>query len=150
MINLKKILVPVDFSESSRLALKYAASLAAEYGSQIHCLHVIEEESFHPGNLSDPLETSAKWEKRSTELLNEFVKNGFGDFDVIRRVQGGMVFETILKYCTDQEINLIILGAHGQGSVVDSWLGGNSYQITRKAPCPVLTVKTREQGFLNP
>ena len=100
MITLKKILVPIDFSEGAELSTKYAASMAAEYGSQIHLLHVIEEEALHPGNLDDPLNTKEKWEKEGMKRLDEFAPPSLKDFDVIKTVRGGPVYETILDYAT--------------------------------------------------
>lgn len=148
MIKINKILVPVDFSEGSELALRYAATFASEYGAQIHLLNVIEEEVLHAGNLGDPLETSTKWHEQNMKLLEGFVPAKFNDFDIIKKVRGGLVYETIINYAKDNEISLIIIGAHGKTGFIDSWLGGNSYEIARKSPCAVLTVKPQGRGFV--
>jgi len=148
MIKINKILVPVDFSEGSELALRYAATFASEYGAQIHLLNVIEEEVLHAGNLGDPLETSTKWHEQNMKQLESFVPAKYNDFDIIRKVQGGLVYETIINYAKDNEISLIIIGAHGKTGFIDSWLGGNSYEIARKSPCAVLTVKPQGRGFV--
>ncbi len=148
MIKINKILVPIDFSEGSELALRYAATFASEYGAQIHLLNVIEEEVLHAGNLGDPLETSTKWQEQNMKQLESFVPAKYNDFDIIRKVQGGLVYETIINYAKDNEISLIIIGAHGKTGFIDSWLGGNSYEIARKSPCAVLTVKPQGRGFV--
>jgi len=148
MIKINKILVPIDFSEGSELALRYAATFASEYGAQIHLLNVIEEEVLHAGNLGDPLETSGKWHDQNMKQLESFVPAKYNDFDIIRKVQGGLVYETIINYAKDNEISLIIIGAHGKTGFIDSWLGGNSYEIARKSPCAVLTVKPQGRGFV--
>jgi len=149
MINIKKILVPVDFSDGSQLAMKYAASFALEFASQVHIIHVIEEEALHPGNLDDPLHVMKEWEQEQSKKLDEFTQNLFKDFDVVRAVRGGLVFEAILEYSKEKEIELIIMGAHGQSGYMDAWLGGTSYEVARKANCPVLTIKPSGQGFVN-
>lgn len=148
MIKINKILVPVDFSEGSELALKYAATFASEYGAQIHLLNVIEEEVLHAGNLSDPLETSSKWHEQNQKLLDKFVPAKYSDLDIVKRVQGGLVYESIINYAKENEVSLIIIGAHGKSGFIDSWLGGNSYEIARKSPCAVLTVKPQGRGFV--
>ncbi len=148
MIKINKILVPVDFSEGSELALRYAATFASEYGAQIHLLNVIEEDVLHAGNLGDPLETSTKWHEQNMKQLESFVPAKYNDFDIIRKVQGGLVYEAIINYAKDNEISLIIIGAHGKTGFIDSWLGGNSYEIARKSPCAVLTVKPQGRGFV--
>ncbi len=148
MIKISKILVPVDFSEGSELALRYAATFASEYGAQIHLLNVIEEEVLHAGNLSDPLETSSKWHEQNRKQLDSFVPAKFSDLDIVKRVEGGLVYETIINYAVENEVSLIIIGAHGKTGFIDSWLGGNSYEIARKSPCAVLTVKPQGRGFV--
>lgn len=148
MIKFDKILVPVDFSEGSKLALRYAATFASEYGAQIHLLNVIEEEVLHAGNLSDPLETAAKWEKQNQKLLKEFVPEKLNDLDIIKTVKGGLVHETIIEFAKEKGVSLIVIGAHGKSGFIDSWLGGTCYEIARKSPCAVLTVKPQGKGFV--
>lgn len=148
MIKFNKILVPVDFSEGSELALRYAATFASEYGAQIHLLNVIEEEVLHAGNLGDPLETSAKWEQENVKKLAEFIPKKLNDLDIIKKVIGGLVHETIIDYAKETEVSLIVMGAHGKSGFIDSWLGGTSYEVARKAPCAVLTVKPQAKGFV--
>jgi nucleotide-binding universal stress UspA family protein len=149
MIKFNKILVPVDFSEGSELALRYAATFASEYGAQIHLLNVIEEEVLHAGNLSDPLETKAKWEKQNIERLKKFVPEKLNDLDIIKNVRGGLVHEVIIDYATEKDVCLIVIGAHGKSGFIDSWLGGTSYEVARKSPCAVLTVKPQAKGFVS-
>ena len=149
MITLKNILVPVDFSDSAKLAFRYAASLANEFGSKIHLLHVIPEENIHVGNLEDPLQTAKKWALESAGQLEAFVDSPYRGLPIEKHVKGGMVAETIFDFANQQEIDLIIMGARGQSGLVDSLLGGISYEVARKAPCPVLTVKPTGHGFVS-
>jgi universal stress protein A len=150
MIKINKILVPVDFSESSGLALSYAATMASEYGAQIHLLNVIEEEALSAGIMGDPLNTARRWEEENMKRLIEFIPEPYNDLDLIKIIRGGLVYETIIDYAKEIEANLIILGAHGKSGYIDSWLGGTSYEVTRKSPCAVLTVKPTAKGFLAP
>lgn len=149
MIDIKKVLVPIDFSEGSKLALRYAATFAAEYGTQIHLLNVIEEEALHAGHLGDDaLNTANKWEKENMARLKDFIPSKINDFDLIKTVKGGLIYETIIDYAKEEEVNLIIMGAHGKSGYIDAWLGGTTYEIARKAPCAVLTVKPTGKGFV--
>ena len=149
MINLKRILVPVDFSDCAKLSLIYAASFAVEYAAEIHLLHVIEEEILHPGNMDDPLKTSAKWEAESLERMNSFIPAHLRDFDYKKTVIGGIIYEKILEHVDKENIDLIIMGARGQSAQVEFFLGGTSYEVARKANCPVLTVKPQAHGFVS-
>ncbi|MBR4328988.1 MAG: universal stress protein [Candidatus Riflebacteria bacterium] len=148
MINLKTILVPIDFSLSSQTALDYAAAFGADFGAQIHLLCVVEEESLTANIGGDPLNTRDSWRKENLKKLNEFVPAKYQDLDIIKRVEGGLTYEAILKYAQENNIDLIIMGANGQTGFIESWLGGTTYEVARKAPCAVLTVKPEGFGFI--
>jgi len=149
MIKINKILVPVDFSEGSALALRYAATFACEYGAQIHLLNVIEEEVMQAGSLSDTLNTTDKWEEQNKKLLEEFVPKELNNLDIIKRVQGGLVYESIIDYARENEVSLIIIGAHGRSGILTTLLGDTSYAVTRQADCPVLTVRPTQRTFID-
>lgn len=148
MINLKSILVPVDFSLGSKTALDYAASFGADFGSQIHLLCVVEEESISSNIGGDPLNTKERWRKENLKKLDEFIPEKYRDLDILKRVEGGLTYEAIIKYAKENDINLIIMGSNGQTGFIESWLGGTTYEVTRKAPCAVLTVKPEGFGFI--
>lgn len=157
MIHLKKILVPVDFSDVARHALHYAASFCAEYGAELHLLHVIEEEVLHPGFLTEdehpeggrPVNVMQKWEQEGMERLDEFAGPLLRTFELKKHVQGGLVHEGILTYAQAHQIDLIVMGAHGNSGYIEAWLGGTAYEVARKANCPVLTVKPNERNFVD-
>lgn len=148
MIKINKILVPVDFSEGSELAVRYAATFACEYSAQVHMLNIVEEEGFQPGTLNDSLDTTSKWIEENQKQLSTFGTSKLKDLDVIRKVTGGMVYEQIISYAKENEIDLIIISSHGRTGFIESWLGGTTYEISRKAPCAVLTVKPEARGLI--
>lgn len=148
MINLKNILVPVDFSLGSKTALDYAAAFGADFGAQIHLLCVVEEESLTANIGGDPLNTASSWRKENLKKLDEFIPEKYRDLDILKRVDGGLTYEAILKYAKENQIDLIIMGSNGNTGFIESWLGGTTYEVTRKAPCAVLTVKPEGFGFI--
>ncbi len=148
MIQLKKILVPVDFSDCSKLALTYAASFSMEFGAEVHLLHVIEEETVHVGSLEDPRHIGEKWEKESLEKLGEFVDARFKELPIVMKATGGEITDTIFAYAQENNVDLIIMGARGQTGFVSTLLGSTTYDVARKAPCPVLTVKPYDHPFI--
>jgi nucleotide-binding universal stress UspA family protein len=149
MINLKSILVPVDFSLGSKTALDYAAAFAADFGAQVHVLCVVEEESLTANIGGDPLNTKDSWRKENLKKLDDFIPEKFKELDFLKRVTGGLTYEAIIKYAKDNDINLIIMGSNGQTGFIESWLGGTTYEVARKAPCAVLTVKPEGFGIIN-
>lgn len=138
---IKKILVPVDFSANSELAIAYAANLAEQYGAQIHLLNVVEEEALSIGIGGDPLNTVGRWKDQAMKQMDKFIPAAFRNIDFIKQVRGGLIYEAIIEYARDYEIGLIVMGAHGKSGFINSWLGSTTYEVSRKSPCAVLTVK---------
>ena len=143
-----KILVPVDFSSGSELAIQYAVKLAESFNAEIHLLNVVEENSISLGIGGDPLNTVERWKETALKQFDNFLPANVRSFDFIKQVRNGTVYEVIIDYARDYEINLIVMGSNGKTGFISSWLGGTTYEVTRKAPCAVLTVKPGERGFI--
>jgi nucleotide-binding universal stress UspA family protein len=156
MADLKKILVPTDFSEHSEHAAAYAVELARQYGAnQIHCIHV----SDIPADL---LATSAYYMTGPSEQfveqvrdegrrgLDAFVKKNFKDVPVKAVFLEGRPFVEIIRYARENEIDLIVISTHGRSGLKHALFGSVAEKVVRKAPCPVLVVKQEERDFVMP
>ena len=55
----------------------------------------------------------------------------------------------ILRYATEQEVDLIVIGTHGRGAIGHMLLGSVTERVVRKAPCPVLTVRHPQHEFVS-
>jgi len=156
MLNLKNILVPVDFSESSRLALAYGRLFCAEYGSNLILLHVVESFLDKEFSLYDPLnmrksmaqELVEPMKPELTEKIESHYHKLLSDLDYQIVFDAGDPSTVIKELVEEKDINLVIIGAHGQKGYEKEWLGTTAYNITRKVPCPVLTVKLMENEFI--
>ena len=144
MTAIHEILVPTDFSEPASAALDYAKSLAADFGSRLHLLHVISTPAIPWGvegtSLSWPtlladLETGAR------EQLKGLVP---ADDPLAGRVTmtaiAGVPVESILDYVTAHHIDLIVMGTHGRGLMGHMLLGSVAERVVRRSPVPVLTL----------
>lgn len=152
MINLKRILVPVDFSDGSALALNYGASFARQYGAEVHLLHVFEEEFMPPMPMEMPMTLPAAGgipQQDIHEQMRQFVGDGYKDLSIVTTVLGGNVATNIIEYAADNRIDLIIIGAHGRSGILTTLLGDTSYAVTRQADCPVLTVRDTQRTFID-
>ena len=152
MINLKRILVPVDFSDGSALAMKYAASFARQYSAEVHLLHVFEEEFMPPMPMEMPMTLPSGGEISRQDIheqMRQFVGDAYKDLSIVTTVFGGNVAANIIEYATDNRIDLIIIGAHGRSGILTTLLGDTSYAVTRQADCPVLTVKPTQRTFID-
>ncbi len=137
----KEILVPMDFSETSRHALAYAQTIAKALGASVHVLHVIldpysqawsvEVPEMNLGGLEDA------WLTHAQKRLDELTVDAPGD----RVVMTGQPFSEIIRYVEAHGIDLIVMGTHGLGGIEHMLLGSVAEKVVRKAPCPVLTVR---------
>ena len=152
MIQLKKILVPTDFSPHSEIALKYGCEFAEKFGAELHLLTVVQErigdvDAFYavPGNYAE--EVRAEAERRLATFLDPKWNNGR---QVTREAVSGVPFLEIIRYARGNAIDLIVMGTHGRGAVKHILMGSVAERVVRKAPCPVLTVRHPEHEFVMP
>lgn len=159
MIALKKILVPTDFSETSKLALRDARELASAYHGSLHVLHVVPDPSDQPWPVEIEAEASgssfSELTKQREDRANEQLKNLFSEKERqelgVRLVTHvGHPVSQILQYAKDQAVDLIVMGTLGRGTMKHTWhvsLGSVAERVVRQAPCPVLTVRQPEHEF---
>jgi len=152
MINIKKILVPTDFSEPGRTALRYAVEFADQFGSSVDLFHVIQAVpagamlSYRP---LDELQASMKAhaEEEMDKLHTEWSDYSF---PVQKIVVDGHPFVEIVRHAKKSDADLIIMGTHGRGAIAHMMLGSVAEKVIRKAHCPVLTVRDPEHEFIHP
>lgn len=153
MIALKNILVATDFSEASEVAVTYGRVLADAFGSRLHLIHVVPEAMALPwAAVTDGTslqEVQAQWERESATRLREELPVSLRDSDrVIFVTRAGDPVRQIVDYAKAEAIDLIVLGTHGRGFVAHVFLGSVAEHVVRRAPCPVLTVRHPQHGFL--
>jgi nucleotide-binding universal stress UspA family protein len=151
MIALKRILVPTDFSECSDAALKYARALNETFGATLHLLHVVQDPYTQPWAAEafpTPLgEMLVQWETQARQRLATLLPEGDRTGAVIATIVGSPFYE-IVRYATEQQIDLIVIGTHGRGPLGHMLLGSVAEKVVRKAPCPVLTVRHPQHEFV--
>jgi nucleotide-binding universal stress UspA family protein len=155
MIVLKTILVPTDFSDTSEVAVRYGKALADRFGAQLHLIHVVQEPFGQPWAVEAYGASLAAlqndWVNEARTRLEEVIppaeRARYGATLAI--VLGHPVVE-ILRYASEAQIDLIVLGTHGRGPLAHAVIGSVAERIVRKAPCPVLTVHHPEREFVLP
>ncbi len=151
MNNISKILVPIDFSNYSKNALRYAVSFAKQFNSKIYLVYVIEPviypSDFSMGQVSFP-SSDVEITDRAKEELNTLIKTEIGDTietDVI--IKTGKPFVEINETAAEEDIDLIIIATHGHTGMEHLLFGSTAEKVVRKAPCPVLTLREPIKGF---
>jgi universal stress protein A len=149
-VRLQKILVPVDFSDSSRKAVRYALAFVRQFNATILLLHVIEVVPPPPevliaesGLLAGRLHEEAK--KQLSEWRKETASRA-----VNVAVRTGSPCQEIVHVAAESAIDLIILGTHGRKGLAHFLLGSTAEQVVRRAPCPVMVVRVLEHDFVGP
>jgi nucleotide-binding universal stress UspA family protein len=127
MIHIHKILVPIDFSEASKMALNYGFSLAREFEARLVLAHVAPFDS-------------AAYEQAKVPLLDLVPAAFREEFDFETVVKAGDVREEILGIVGDKDIDLVIMGTRGRSYFERLILGSVTERMLRKLPIPVVTV----------
>lgn len=140
---MKKIIVPVDFSEHSEFALEAAAMIAQKQGSEIIALHMLEISDAILTYSSDEQQTKAFFflqlaEKRFQEFLD---KDYLKDVKVTPLVKHYKVFSEVNEVAKDQGADLIVMGSHGASGVKEFLVGSNTEKVVRHSDIPVLVIK---------
>lgn len=149
---LRRILVPVDFSEPSRRALDFAIPLATSFRAEITLLHVIDPVEIVGtpealGLLAGPyLDLLVRREDEGRKELERWVKRLRG-----RRIGAhavvvkGKPHKAIVETAERLRIDLIVMATHGLTGWSRLVLGSVAEKVVRLASCPVTTVGVRER-----
>ena len=146
MVEFRHILCPIDFSDTSIRALKYAAALAGWYESHLDVLHVVpafERAVAAPGTVVGGVghvTPAARCEDVVMDIRSAIDDAGAEATDHRALAQEGRVHETILNCAAAQPADLIVMGTHGRGGFNRLFLGSVTEKVVRTAPCAVLTV----------
>ncbi len=141
-IELQRVLVAYDFSDYSELALNYALSLAQEYQSELHLLHVLPPFTLRETEISwTPLGREGAYHKAAHRLQKAIPPEAHLWCKIKHAVSEGQPYREILAYAEKNNIDLICLGAHGAGFGMQALFGSNVDRVIRQAPCPVLVTR---------
>jgi nucleotide-binding universal stress UspA family protein len=153
-IEIKRILLPTDFSAYSATATKYACELVTKFDAELHLLHTLEVHlastpTFGMG-LALPRyvpESKAAAEKALAGVLDPQWAVGR---KVVQAVVEGSPKVEIIRYARTQEIDVIVLTTHGRTGLAHVLMGSVAESVVRTAPCPVLTVRPEGHQFVMP
>jgi len=152
MIKMKTILHPTDFSESSNYALKYAISLAREFESKLHLLHVVEDVStmlcLEPCPVMPVAPVMTEMENRARKALDQVLSpEARGAISTECALLRGVPFQEIIRYARQIQADIIVCGTHGRTGLKHLLFGSVAENVVRNSPCPVLSVRHPEHKF---
>ncbi len=149
--DIKKILVPIDFSDYSKSALKYAVNFCKNFNAEMILIYVVEPVIYPPdfsmGQIAIP-SVNAEWDERARQELDKLAKEEIPDSVPVKTIiKTGKPFLEIIENAGELDVDLIIIATHGRTGVEHILFGSTAEKVVRKAPCPVLTLREPIKGF---
>lgn len=140
----RNILVAYDFSKDSEQAFSTSLSIAQEFESNLHIVHVVEPTAYKdflkfPGAPGEPLPTDIH-DSLKEGLLELVPMEAFNWCEIQAEILVGKPYAEIVSYAGEKGIDLIALGVRGHGKVEEVLVGSTTDRVIRRAPCPVLSV----------
>ena len=142
----KKILIPTDNSKVSIEAAKQGLEIAKLMNSKVYVIYVVDIMPFVG------LPTEGFWESMK-EILEEEGKEAFNkiesiakefDIDIVSEILEGSPANEIVEYANKKNINLIVMGTSGKSGIDKLLLGSVAEKVSKRAQCPILLVKMKE------
>jgi nucleotide-binding universal stress UspA family protein len=154
---MKKILVPIDFSQGAKNALLVAAEIAYKNGATLEMLHV-NLAAIYSAPFSEYVAVSdyvvedrqydesaaSGLEKLKMELL---AMPTYSNLDIKTRVEEGYLHATVRNVVNEDDVDLVVMGTKGSAGMGEFLIGSNTEKVIRIAPCPVLAVPEHTQHF---
>ncbi|MBL7932601.1 MAG: universal stress protein [Bacteroidia bacterium] len=153
--NPSRILIPVDFSETSLLAIKHGAFIAQFTKADLSLLHVvnipyISQDLFLPTvNLEDQSNMERKAMQKLLELCQD-IKNEYG-VNTESIIKVGSPNREICDVAKEVKASLIIMGTHGYSPIQEILIGSTALKVITNAPCPTMAMSSTasHKGYNN-
>jgi nucleotide-binding universal stress UspA family protein len=148
------ILVPVDYSECSRAAVRSALEIAQRFDASIDIVHVWDR----PTYVSDVLMVGSQGQSQKSlvDLIRENAEKDMNDFlatlqfppgaRVSHRLISGEPASTIVEELAKGQHDLVVVSTHGRTGLAHLLLGSVTEKLVRLSPIPVLTVPAPDRG----
>lgn len=144
--DIKKILIPVDLSENSLLALEHGTFMAKLFKADMMLTHVVPNAGVF-GNKPNTIDSET--EKKLHQIANDIhIKNGC---KVDISIKHGKISKQVVEAAKEYGADIIILGTHGVSGFEEFFMGSNAFRVITESHCPVLSVQQHSQkmGFSN-
>ncbi|HYQ46609.1 MAG TPA: universal stress protein [Polyangiaceae bacterium] len=151
---IRRVMVPIDYSDNSKAALAYGAELALGFGASLDIVHVWDRPTYltdavmvqRPGEAHKPIGELIREnaERDMTEFLSEVSLPT--TLSISRRLVSGEPASALLAELKKGEHDLVVLSTHGRTGLAHLLLGSIAEKLVRLSPVPVLTVPVRSRS----
>ena len=149
MVDIKKILCAVDFSEASNEVADYTATLARAMSAEVLVLYVAPSLSQYVGFHVPPssIENFVKdIVAGADESMKNFLDTHFAGLTIKGEVATGYAAEEIIQVAEEEKADLIVMGTHGRKGIDRILFGSVAEKVVKTAKCPVLTIRPSSGG----
>jgi nucleotide-binding universal stress UspA family protein len=147
-IEKRNIIVPVDFSDQSKIALSQTYNLAKMANADITLLHVIDEALFKSilHLFKNNEEHEAMIREEAMSKLEEFARDARTKSGLVFncRVEKGKIYEVVTQVAEELDAMFIVMGTAGETSIKKKFIGSNAVRVIGDAHCPVITIKGQQ------
>jgi nucleotide-binding universal stress UspA family protein len=146
MPRIKKILAPTDFSDLSKVGLRYALEMARDESAEVIAYHVIDF-SADWSNRHRDYGPNWNWLAGSRHILDKFLAENFADCidlaEVRQVVEFGAPHKNIVEVAAREGVDMIVMSTHGRTGLDHFIMGSVAEKVLARAPCPVLILPRR-------
>jgi nucleotide-binding universal stress UspA family protein len=147
---MKKILVPTDFSEHAKYALKVAAQIAKKNDGEIFLLHMLElpHEAGDAIGSGHELPEIMLFKNAAINRLEDLMDDpSLEGLKVSEIIQFELAFDGIMNISKKNNVDLIVMGSHGASGFKEMFIGSNAEKVVRNSEIPVLIIKKEAGDF---
>ena len=148
-LEIRRILAPTDFSDHSCHALIYARTFANRWDAELHLLNVIEPAVFPTEAGLTPMgmiNLDSELTEASERAMGELVKREeVQGARIVTAIAHGRASSAIIEYAKSNGIDLIVIATHGRTGLEHLIFGSTAERVVRESPCPVLTVRPKDE-----
>jgi Universal stress protein UspA and related nucleotide-binding proteins len=145
----RRVLVPIDFSDASEVAIQHAREIALTYGAEIDLLHVVEEPFYPPAYELEPTGfPTQEVIDRVEKQLGDVAREDIGYEHVMVQATAGSPPHEILDYIDENEVDLTVIATHGRTGLDRILLGSVAERVLRQSPKPVFVVKPDRKSLV--
>lgn len=142
---MKKIIIPIDFSEHSEYALELASNLSKKFGSELLVLHMLElSNMMYSSAAIERHEETVFYLKLAEKKFEKFLKKSYlKGIKVTPVIKHFKVFSEVNAIAKANDASLVIMGSHGSSGFKELIIGSNTEKVIRHSDIPVMVVKNK-------
>lgn len=148
---IKNVLIPIDFSETSSLAIAHGAFMAKLFKAQLLLLHIVEK-NWNPFDIVVPelkVEAPSDLSQKIQAKLDELAEKTRSEYGVVIKTISttGNVCDEVVEVAKEHNTDIIVMGTHGISGFEELFVGSNTYKVVTLAEIPVLSVQTNSKNI---